>query len=598
MAVDSIPRRLLEKAKSRPTSPAYYVRAATGTWTPTDWATYAREVRRAARALISLGMAEGGSVAILGYNRPEWAIMDLACMMARGAPAGIYTTCSPTEVSYIVDHAEAPVVLVENLAQYRKVQSERDAGKLPRLRWIVFMKGTRAPEGDDAAMSWEAFDACADATPESELDRRIEAIRETDTATYIYTSGTTGPPKAVMLSVKNLTWTADCATNVVGVNSADASLSYLPLSHIAEQMFTLHVPVTSGSQVYFAESMEKLLDNMKEVQPTVLFGVPRVWEKMHAGIAGKLAQATGAKKALLSFARSTGREVNAVKDAGGQVGGLLGVRYAVASKLIFSKLKEAVGLKNARVCVSGAAPIGKEVLEFFSELDLPIREVYGQSEDTGPTSFNLPGRTRIGSVGPALPGVEVKLAEDGEILVRGPNVFLGYFKDQVATDETLINGWLHSGDIGKFDADGYLWITGRKKEIIITAGGKNIAPKNIEASLRNHELVSQAVVIGDRRKFLSALITLKPEAVDAFAKSHGIASEKVPSSPALTAAMQKVVDAVNSEFAQVEWIRKFTVLPTDFSIEGGEFTPTLKVKRKVVAEKYSKEIEAMYSGGE
>ncbi len=596
MAVDTIPHRLLSQARTRPGSPAYYTRASTGTWTPTDWATYASQVRRAARALITLGVAERGSVCILGFNRPEWVIIDVATMAVRGAPAGIYTTSSPPEVQYIIHHAESKVVVVENAAQYRKVQTERDKGKLPNLQWIVLMAGADKPPGDAMLLSWEEFNAKADLTPDAELDRRMAAIEKHEHATFIYTSGTTGPPKAVMLSMENLTWTADCARGLVQVTAEDASLSYLPLSHIAEQMFTLHVPISVGFPVYFCESIDRVVDNLKEVKPTVMFGVPRIWEKMYSGIAQQAAGATGAKKAIMGFARATGLKWHATLNAGRTPGALLKVRYAIANKFVFSKVKAALGFDRIRVCVSGAAPISKEIIEFFSGFDIMIREVYGQSEDTGPTTFNVPRKTRIGSVGPSLPGVEVKIAADEEILVKGPNVFLGYYKDEAATRETLVNGWLHSGDLGKFDADGFLWITGRKKEIIITAGGKNIAPKNIEGSLRNHDLISQAVVIGDRRKFLSAILTLNPDSAKAFATANGIPDAGVHQHPKLLAAVQKVVDEVNKEYAQVEWIRKFTVLESDFTIDGGEFTPTLKVKRKVVAQKYAKEIEAMYEG--
>jgi long-chain acyl-CoA synthetase len=278
---------------------------------------------------------------------------------------------------------------------------------------------------------------------------------------------------------------------------------------------------------------------------------------------------------------------------GGRPGLGLSLRYAIAQKLVYSKLKPAIGLGNAKFCVSGAAPIAKEILEFFAGLDIIVREVYGQSEGTGPTSTNRPGKTKLGTVGPPYPGVEVKIAEDGEILVRGPNVFLGYFKEPEATAETLKDGWLCSGDLGEIDKDGYLVITGRKKEIIITAGGKNIAPKNIEGALKNHPLIAEAVVIGDRRKFLSALISLDPDAARKFAEEHG--HKGAPQDlPALVAEVQKAVDEVNSTLARVETVKKFRILPRPFSIETGELTPTLKVKRKIVSKNFATEIESMY----
>ncbi|MCA9298543.1 MAG: AMP-binding protein, partial [Phycisphaerales bacterium] len=334
------------------------------------------------------------------------------------------------------------------------------------------MKGCPAIK-DKIVLSWDEFMAKGDEVDDATFDERMDRIDEQQLATLIYTSGTTGPPKGVMLSHQNLAWTANAARDLVDSGPTDWGLSYLPLSHIAEQMFTVHAPATTGASVYYAESIEKVADNLKEVQPTIFFGVPRIWEKMHAGINAGLQAATGAKAVLAKWARKVGAEASAKRNRGEAYETL---QYKAAEKVIFSKLKARVGLANARVCVSGAAPIAREVLEFFASLDIIVLEVYGQSEDCGPTSFNQPGRTKFGTVGPKIPGVEVKIAEDGEICVQGPNVFLGYYKEPEATAETLIDGWLHSGDLGEFDSDGFLKITGRKKEIIITAGGKNLSP--------------------------------------------------------------------------------------------------------------------------
>jgi long-chain acyl-CoA synthetase len=359
-------------------------------------------------------------------------------------------------------------------------------------------------------------------------------------------------------------------------------------------MFTIHGAATVGYAVYFAESIERVPDNLKEVQPHVFFGVPRIWEKFHDGIAAKLEQATGLKSKLATWAMQVGREVNRLRCRGEQPGAALRLQYRLADRLVFSKVKAAVGLGRARLCVSGAAPIAPEVLEFFTGLDVLVHEVYGQSEDCGPTSFNLPGATDFHSVGRPVPGVEVRVAEDGEILVRGPNVFMGYYKDPHATAETLVDGWLHSGDLGAFDERGFLRVTGRKKDIIITAGGKNVAPKNIEAALKQSPLINEATVIGDRRKYLTALLTLDPEAATAFASSHGLDHGELHRNPVLVAAVQRHVDAVNTELARVEGVKKFRILPRNFSIEHGELTPTLKVKRKAVQEHFREEVEAMY----
>jgi len=359
-------------------------------------------------------------------------------------------------------------------------------------------------------------------------------------------------------------------------------------------MFSVHGAITCGCSVYFAESIDKLPENLKEVQPNLFFGVPRIWEKFHAAISSKLAVAPKHKKLIADFAMGVGARASERKMRGAEPSLLEGVQYAAANKLVFSKLKQAIGLANARVCVSGAAPIAREVLEFFAKLDIVVIKVYGQSEDTGPTSFNRPGKTKLGTVGPIIPGVEVKIAEDGEILVKGPNVFMGYYKEPEATAETLKDGWLCSGDLGAIDTEGFLAITGRKKEIIITAGGKNITPKNIEEAIKNHPLVGEAVVIGDRRKFLSALVTLEPEAAGRWAKEHGVAEDALAEHAELVAEIQRAVDVANKDLAQVEKIKKFVVLRKPFSIEGGELTPTLKVKRRVVNKNYEREIERMY----
>jgi long-chain acyl-CoA synthetase len=591
---ETIPHRLLRHAAKAPSAIAYQAKQ-DGRWQPTTWQTFADQIRTAARALISLGFPRGGKVAILGFNRPEWVIFDHAAMMAGGAAAGIYTTCSPDEVQYIVHHSEAHAILVEDAAQLAKVTARR--GQLPLLRWIVVMRGGAA--SGEGVLSWDDFNRKAEATPQSELDARLDAIEPSGLATLIYTSGTTGPPKGVMLSHDNLAFTSRLLIDVDGRSDGgtDVSLSYLPLSHIAEQMATIHMSATAGSTVYFAESLDKLADNLRDARPTVFFGVPRVWEKFHAGLSAKLGEVTGVKRRLIDWARKVCTEVNAHRDRGSAIPKLLAVQYALANRLVIGKLKAALGFDRGRALISGAAPIAPDVLAFFASIDLPIREIYGQSEDSGPTSYNLPGRTRIGSVGPPLPGLEVKLAGDGEILVRGPNVFLGYYKEPEATAETLKDGWLCSGDLGAFDKDGFLTITGRKKEIIITAGGKNIAPKNIEASIKQSPLVGEAVVIGDRRKYLVALVTIDEEAAKKLVPEAGHGAG-LCTAPQIQAAIQQQIDETNKELARVEQIKKFSILGRPFGIATGELTPTMKIKRKVIAQMYEREIEAMYADGD
>jgi long-chain acyl-CoA synthetase len=594
--VDTIPRRLLANAAARPTSIAYYAKHQ-GSWQPTAWLRFGEEVRTAARALMALGLGRGDRVAILGFNRPEWTIFDHAAMMAGGVPAGIYTTCSAEEVHYILDHSEARAVLVENAEQLAKVMVRRS--ELPELRAIVMMRGVQPPAGSSAdVLSWEQFEERAGAVDQPALEARLEALAPDDLATLIYTSGTTGPPKAVMLSHHNLAWTADALLSIDSARRGDEdySLSYLPLSHIAEQMGTIHLPATVGSTVYYAESMERIADNLKDARPTVFFGVPRIWEKFHTALSGRLAAATGVKKLLVQRCRKVCLEVHRRRGAGKPIPAALQLQYRLFQRLVTDKIWKAIGFDRARHLVTGAAPLGADVLEFFASLDLPILEVYGQSEGSGPTSFNQAERCKIGTVGPELPGVQVKIADDGEVLVRGPNVFLGYLKDPAATAETIRDGWLHSGDLGSIDEQGFLSITGRKKEIIITSGGKNITPRNIEEALKQSPLISEAVVIGDRRKFLSVLITLDEAAAKEIRAQPRQPGES--ESQALEKQVQSLIDEVNPKLARVEQVKRFTILPGALSIEGGELTPTMKIKRSVVAKKYAKEIEAMYEGGE
>jgi long-chain acyl-CoA synthetase len=453
------------------------------------------------------------------------------------------------------------------------------------------MRGAPAID-DPMVLSWDEFLAKGDGA-DGALDERLAALRPDTVSTLIYTSGTTGRPKAVMLTQDNLTWTACQACDLVGGTQNERVLSYLPLSHIAEQMFTIHIASVAGFPVYYAESLDKLVANLVEVKPTVFFGVPRVWEKFQAGVMEKLGENHGLKAKLVAQASTVGRNV-VFRQCQGLGAALTRVaQYKLFDKLVYSKVKDGLGLSEARMCVSGAAPIAPEVLEYFAGFGLPIYEVYGQSEGSGPTSFNVPGRTRFGTVGPPFPGVEVKIAPDGEIIVRGRNVFAGYAKDPEATREALSDGWLHTGDLGEFDADGYLTITGRKKDIIITAGGKNVAPKLLEGGLRTNPLVAEAVVIGDRRKFLTVLISLDGEAVATFMKDRDLSGPPAQSEE-LRQEIQESIDSVNSEMARVEQIKKFTILPRELSIAEGELTPTLKVKRNVVADHFATEIEAMY----
>lgn len=588
---DTIIDRLQQHRRTRPAAPAYFTKLGAA-WVPTLWEDYIQQVRAAARAMMAVGVGPGDVVCMLGFNRPEWAIGQLAAMMAGGVGAGIYTTNSPPEVQYILDHSAAPVVILENADQWAKIDAIRD--NLPHLRAAVLMRGTHID--DPLAMDWDTFLGLAADISDAALDARIAAIDMEQLASLIYTSGTTGPPKAVMLSHKNLASTAHHGQQLFDLTPNDVLLSYLPMSHIAEQMFSIHNGASVGYPVYYAESLSKMPDNLRDVQPTIFFGVPGVWDRFRNRVAERLDEAQGARKRIADWAQDVSREVVALRNEGQEPTGVLAAKYRLAERLVFSKIKPLLGFSRVRVAVSGAAAIDKNVLEFFSGLDVIVYEVYGQSEGCGPTTFNRPGATKFGTTGQAWPGSEVKLASDGEVLMRGPNVFMGYYKDEVATRETLVDGWLHSGDLGRFDEDGFLTIVGRKKDIIITTGGKNIAPRNIEAALKNLELVGDAVLVGEGRKYLCALLTLDLEKAERFAEANGIVGAELHTHPKVLEAIQANIDEyVNPQFARVEQIRKFTLLPKPFSIEGGEMTPTLKLKRKAICDMHVSAIETMYT---
>ena len=590
--VDSIIDRFLQHQKVRPGAPAYFEKIGRA-WVPTNWEEFTGQVKTAAKAMIAIGIEPGNIVCMLGINRPEWVIGQLAAMMSGAVGAGIYTTNSPSEVQYILAHSEAPLIILENESQWAKVREAR--ANLPHLRWVVAMRGTTIE--DPMALTWEEFLARASDISDAELDARMAAIEMENLASLIYTSGTTGPPKAVMLSHGNLAATAQTGQELFNLTPNDVLLSYLPLSHIAEQMFTIHTSATTGFAVYFAESLTQVPENLRDVQPTVFFGVPGVWERFRTRVGEKLNESQGAKRKIADWAQTIGRQVVEIRNQGQEPSGMLAIQYRLADRLVFSKVKPLLGFSRTRVAVSGAAAINKDILEFFSGLDVTIFEVYGQSEGCGPTTFNRPAATKFGATGQAWPGSEVKLAADGEIVMRGPNVFMGYYKDAEATNNTLIDGWLHSGDLGRFDEDGFLTIIGRKKDIIITSGGKNIAPRNIEAALKNLELVGDAVLVGEGRKYLCALLTLDPDALMRFADANQLAGQELHNHPQVIAAIQAGIDdLVNTQFARVEQVRKFTILPQPFSVEGGEMTPSLKLKRKAICDMHLDEIETMYEG--
>ncbi len=562
-----------------------------GEWKQMTWGEYYDQIKITARAFMALGLEKGKAVSILGNNCPQWFISDLAGIFAGAVPGGIYTTNSPEQCKFIAGHSEANIAVVENdeqLAKFKEIRNE-----LPDLKAIVMMNGS---DSDEMVYSWNELAKIAEKVPEDQLNERIKDQKPDDCCTLIYTSGTTGNPKGVMITHDNIIWTAGQVIDLINGGPDDVIISYLPLSHIAEQVVSLHGPYIMGGTVYFAESLEKLGDNLTEVHPTLFVGVPRVWEKIQAKMMAAGAQNPPLKKKIAAWARKKGL-------AGGyaqQEGKPYPFLYGLADKLVFSKVKEKLGLDRSRLFISTAAPISMDTLEFFLSLGIPITEVYGMSECTGPGTVSLPEpfKYRTGWAGPAVPGTEISIAEDGEVLMRGRHVFKGYFKNEDATKETIdADGWLHSGDVGIMDAKGFLKITDRKKELIITAGGENIAPQVLEGKLKAIPIVNQVVVIGDRRKYMTALFTLDPDKLPAELEAAGSPAktmEEAAKDEKFKAYLQEKVEEVNSTLARVQSIKKFVIIPEEFTPESGELTPTMKLKRRVINEKYAKEIESMY----
>ena len=582
-AANSIPRRLLLAAERFGSEPAYWTRGAS-CWEATSWINYVGEVYAAARALIALGFQPGQAVGVLGFNRPEWSIMGHAAMLAGGRVAGVYWTSAPEEVDFVLNHAGCPLLLVEDATQYAKVGADGTA--LPALQHTIAMRGPHI----DGVMAWEEFLAYGNTSHDAEIERRLAGLTPDFIGALIYTSGTTGAPKAVALTQAALTWTADALTKALASTPNDRTISYLPLAHIAEQMVSIHAHPTGGYQMYYAKSLETLGEHLKEVHPTIFFGVPRVWERMQKGIQDKLAAATGFKPKLARWAMGVARRAQALRRSGQIPAGLLALQLHVANRLILGKVRTALGLDQARWTYTGAAPISEETLGFFNGLDLWMRQVYGLSETCGPTTLGVSPTTPLTSVGQALPGIELRIADDDELLIKSPNLFSEYLGRPEATAEALQDGWFHSGDLAKIDSQGNVFIIGRKKDILITSGGKNISPANIEAALMDAPLIEHAIVCGDGRHFLSALVTLNPDVAVGLAGQ----SNNPNGHPAVLAAVQKAIDQVNAQHARVANIRKFTVLDSPLSIERGELTATLKVRRHNVIKRHEEKVKAMY----
>ena len=568
---------------------AFLFKNEAGSWEETSYEKVAAEVQALTLGLKDLGVQRGDKVAIIGNTRPEWTLFDFAAMSTGATVVPIYQSNSPSECQYVLEHSESRVVIAENEDQLAKIREVRDS--LPALENVVIMIG----EADDA-ISMNELRAKGDSGSAEDYKASYEAVEPDDLCKIVYTSGTTGPPKGCMISHGNYRAMLDMADSASIVEEGETSYLFLPLAHVFALLIQYGMIDIGGRIAFWERDQLKIVPNLAEVKPESFPSVPRIFEKVHDTAVATAEGEGGLKSAIFRWAFRVGKRYRKAEAQGKKPGFLLTKQFNFADKAVFSKIREIFG-GNLRVAISGAAPIDPEILRFYEAAGVPLFEAWGMTETSTGGTTNMPGENRIGTVGKPVDGVELKIAEDGELLIKGDNVFQGYYKNPEATAETITDGWLHTGDIASIDEDGYVSIIGRKKEIIITAGGKNITPVNIEQEVKRHPLVSQCVVIGDRRPYLIALITLDQEALTRFAAEQGMLDEPgaMVGSPLVRETLEQHIEEVNRNFARVEQIKRFHILPHDLSQEGGELTPTLKIKRPVVATKYEKEIEDLYA---
>ncbi|NNC63443.1 MAG: long-chain fatty acid--CoA ligase [Gammaproteobacteria bacterium] len=585
MSLPTIPDTFFDRAERFPDELAHATNTDTSgdfNWSRASWNDYAEAVRRIGASLIAGGIRAGDRVAILASNRPEWVHTDMAAMTIGAVPLGIYSTASQEQMEYLLHHSKARLLVIEDEEHYERIAPQLE--RLPALGSIVMMPG--AEPQSPAITSWQQFMDQGDEVPLRDVDERRGLLRPNDLGSLVYTSGTTGPPKAVMLSHDNLVETAHMGAQAIESQSGDRALSYLPLAHVAERGVSLLGPVTAGYAVFFCNDLEHLPRYMRDVRPTIFVGVPRLWEKMRDVIQAGLDNSDGLRPRLARWALSDRTE----GDGQGT-----GLRAFVANSIIAPSLRKKLGLDKAHTVISGSAPISPDLLRFFAGIGIEIREIYGLSECGGPAAFARPGGVKYGYVGEAFDGVELQVAEDGEILIRGRNVFPGYLDDPVATSVALKDGWLCSGDLGELDEGGSLRITGRKKEMIITAGGKNVAPRHLENLLSNHTLIHDVMVVGDGKKFLTALFTLKRSALEILAWDVDSEWDSEATHEAAVRVLAKHVGVINEQLARVEQIKRYCVLPAPFAEATGELTPTRKMRRSYVCQKYAHVIDALYA---
>lgn len=598
MKADTLPKALINITEKQPKRIALRMKDF-GIWHDITWAQYLENVRYVALGLNALGAKKGEHVAIIGENKPEWLYSALGVMSIGATFVGVYTTNPVKECEYVVGHSDSVIYICEDEEQLDKALVFRE--KTSKLRKIIVwdMEGLRDFK-DPMVMSFDELISLGkkiyNETPDL-FDTLVSKGKPEDIAGIIYTSGTTGPPKGAMLSHEGYLWVGKQAAKITRSTREDESISFLPLNHVYEQIFDLMMHLTVGHITNFTENTDTVMNDMKDVSPTIFHAVPRIWEKYYSGIVLKMADATWFKRTGYKLAVSIGTRYNRLKLAKEKIPLLLTIGYKLAYFAVFWKLKERLGFDRARLGFSGAAPISHEILKYFQSIGIPIREGYGMTETSGITHMSDEYNFKLGTVGKALPESDVKIGEGGEIIVRHKGIFKGYYKDEEHTKEALIDGWLHTGDVGEIDEEGYLKITDRLKDLIITAGGKNIAPQYIENLLKFSPYINDAVVIGDRRKYISAIIVIDEENVVKYAQDQKV---QFTTFATLTRAeevinlIQEEINKVNKQVARVENIRKFRILDKKLYTEDGEVTPTMKVKRKSINEQYGDLIESMY----
>jgi long-chain acyl-CoA synthetase len=596
MAKNSILDLLHDHAQNRGTDTACLVKEE-GKYGPVTWAKLWEDAEKVGKALVAAGIEPGERVNVIAHTCYEWIYVDLGILAAGAVTVPIYPSNLPDECQYVSDHCGARLVFAENADQVEKFIEKRD--ELGEVIKVVQWRGEKRID-DDWVVTMDEFLAAGEEVSDEQLDERGKSLGPDSLLTIIYTSGTTGRPKGVVLTHGNMLYEAKAIAEIDVIRQDDIQLLFLPMAHVFAQVLEI-AWLGTGHVLAFAESMNTIKVNLGEVRPTLMAGVPRVYEKFYAAVVEKGTSAEGMKRKLFLKAMELSAKHGELEEQGHKLGLIESAEFGMLKKAVFAKVGEGIMQilgGRMRVMISGGAPLSKKIAWFFRDADIIILEGYGMTETSAATTINLPSHNQIGTVGPALPGTELKVAEDGEILVKGPGCMREYWRNPDATAETIDeDGWLHTGDIGELDGETKaLRITDRKKDLIITAGGKNIAPQRIENLMRTHKLISQCVVHGDRRKFISALITLDPEQLDRFAEQNGLSGsyEQLCKDAKVRAEVERLVSESNAELASYETIKKFEILDHDFSIETGELTAKLSVKRKVVNSKYGHIFDEFY----